>query len=400
MDEAFQGMRTKAIHSGESPNPSTRAAAPDIVMSTTFLIDPDVSFSANLMTDDMPFAYTRWGNPTVAQLEAKLAALEEAEACVAFASGMAAITALLLTLLKAGDHLIMSDVTYAGTSELANDTLPGLGIEITRVDTSDLAAVKSALRPNTRLIYLETPANPLLRLTDVAAVAALAREAGVLVAVDSTFATPVSLRPQELGADFVIHSLTKYMCGHGDAIGGAVCGAREHIAGLRSTAIHLGGIISPFNAWLTMRGMATLPLRMEAHEQNALAVARYLEAHPKVRRVIYPGLASHPQYDLACRQMANFSGMLTFQVRDGQDAARVLADRLRVIHYAVSLGHQRSLVVYLPTDDLLQTSFRLTPEQEASYRLFAGDGIFRLSVGLEDADDLIADLGAALAEIG
>lgn len=398
-NRAFQGVRTKAIHSGEGPNQVTRASAPDIVMSTTFLIDPEVSFSANLISDDTPFTYTRWGNPTIAQLEEKVAALEGAETCVAFASGMAAITALFLTMLRPGDHLVMSDVTYAAASELANETLPSLGILVTRVDTSNLAAVEAALRPGTRLLYLETPANPLLRLTDIAACAKLARNVGALTAVDSTFATPVALRPLELGADFVIHSLTKYMCGHGDAIGGALCGSRAHLAGIRTMAIHLGGVMSPFNAWLIMRGMATLPIRMQAHEQNALAVARFLEEHPKVTRVIYPGLPSHPQYELACRQMANFSGMLTFQVQDGAKAARVFADHLRVIHYAVSLGHQRSLLVYLPTDDLLQSSFRLTKEQEKSYRLFAGDGIFRLSVGLEDPDDLIADLDQALAKV-
>lgn len=396
----FAGVSTTAVHAGEGPNPVTKASAPDIVMSTTFLIDPDVSFSANLLNEETPYAYTRWGNPTVAQLERKLAALEGAEACVAFASGMAAITALLLRLVKAGDHVVMSDVTYAAASELANDTLPHLGIEISRVDTSDAERVREALRPNTRLVYLETPANPLLRLTDVETIAALAHDAGALVAVDSTFATPIALRPIELGADFVIHSLTKYICGHGDAIGGAVCGSQAEMALLRPMAVHLGGILSPFNAWLIMRGAATLPIRMRAHEANALAVARYLEQHPKVTRVIYPGLTSHPQYELAVRQMANFSGMITFQVRDGLSAARVLSQKLQTIHYAVSLGHHRSLVVYLPTEDMLRTSFHLTAEQEASYREFAGDGIFRLSVGLEDAADLIADLDQALAEIG
>lgn len=396
----FAGVSTTAVHAGEGPNPVTKASAPDIVMSTTFLIDPDVSFSANLLNEETPYAYTRWGNPTVAQLERKLAALEGAEACVAFASGMAAITALLLRLVKAGDHVVMSDVTYAAASELANDTLPHLGIEISRVDTSDAERVREALRPTTRLVYLETPANPLLRLTDVETIAALAHDAGALVAVDSTFATPIALRPIELGADFVIHSLTKYICGHGDAIGGAVCGSQAEMALLRPMAVHLGGILSPFNAWLIMRGAATLPIRMRAHEANALAVARYLEQHPKVTRVIYPGLTSHPQYELAVRQMANFSGMITFQVRDGLSAARVLSQKLQTIHYAVSLGHHRSLVVYLPTEDMLRTSFHLTAEQEASYREFAGDGIFRLSVGLEDAADLIADLDQALAEIG
>lgn len=391
------GMKTAAVHAGTPPNPLTGASAPDIVMSTTFLIGPGISFSADDITDETPFVYTRWGNPTIQQLEHKLAALEGAEEAVCFGSGVAAITTLFLHVLKAGDHLVMSDVTYAAASEFANQQLPKLGVEVTRVDTSDPDKVAAALRPNTRLIYLETPANPILRLTDVKAVAEIAREHGVPVAVDSTFATPVGLRPIELGAQYVIHSLTKYICGHGDAIGGAVLGPREEMKRLRTLAIHMGGILSPFNAWLILRGATTLPIRMAVHQENALTVAKYLEGHPKVTRVIYPGLPSHPQYELAARQMKNFSGMLTFQVSDGPKAAEVLAKHLKVIHYAVSLGHNRSLICYLGTADLLRSSFHLTPEQEMSYRAFAGDGVFRLSVGLEDAEDLIADLDQALA---
>ena len=390
------GMKTAAVHAGHPPNPVTGASAPDLVMSTTFVIGSDISFSADEITDETPFVYGRWGNPTVSQLEQKLAVLEGAEDCVAFASGMAAISALFLHCLKSGDHVVMSDITYAAASELANDRWPHLGIEITRVDTSDAENVRRALRPNTRLVYLESPANPLLRLTDVEAVTAIAHEAGALVAVDSTFATPVGFRPAELGADFVVQSLTKYICGHGDAIGGALSGTREELVKLRSLAIHMGGVLSPFNAWLILRGAATLPTRMAAHQDGAMAVARHLEMHPKVTRVIYPGLPSHPQYELAKRQLENFSGMLTFQVTDGPAAARLLSQRMQIIHYAVSLGHHRSLVCYLPTADLMRTSFRLTAAQEASYRAFAGDGVFRLSVGLEDPADLIADIDQAL----
>ncbi|MCE5253158.1 MAG: aminotransferase class I/II-fold pyridoxal phosphate-dependent enzyme [Actinomycetia bacterium] len=393
------GVRTAAVHAGTPAHALTGASAPDIVMSTTFVIDPSVPFSADEINDETPFTYTRWGNPTIRQLERKLAVLEGAEEAVAFGSGVAAIAALFLTTLKGGDHLVMSDVTYAAASEFANQKLPNLGIAVTRVDTSDPENVRAALRPETRLVYLETPVNPLLRLTDVEAVVKIAHEAGVPVSVDSTFATPIGLRPVELGADYVVQSLTKYICGHGDAIGGAVIGRGEELNKLRTMAIHMGGIISPFNAWLIMRGLATLPLRMAAHQETALAVAKHLEGHPKITRVVYPGLPSHPQHELARRQMQNFSGMLTFQVQDGAAAARLLSDRLQLIHYAVSLGHNRSLVCYLSTDDLLRSSFHLTPEQERSYRAFAGDGVFRLSVGLEDAADLIADLDQALAPL-
>ena len=390
------GVQTTAVHAGEAPDCGTHASAPNLVMSTTFVIDPDVAFSANEITESTPFAYTRWANPTVAQLERKLAELEGAEACLAFASGMAAIWTLFSGLLKSGDHLVMGDVTYAAASELANDTLPALGIEVTRVDTSDLAALREALRPNTRLLYLESPANPLLRLTDIPAAVQIGHDAGIPVAVDSTFATPIGMRPIEHGADYVTHSLTKYICGHGDALGGALLGRTEDLDRLRSTAIHMGGVLSPFNAWLIIRGAATLPIRMRAHQEAAQAVAERLELHPKVTRVMYPGLPSHPQHDLARRQMDNFSGMLTFQVADGLGAARLFSQRLQVIHYAVSLGHHRSLMCYLPTADLLRTSFHLSEAQEQSYRSYAGDGIFRLSVGLEDAADLFADLEQVL----
>jgi len=393
-------FNTRAIHAGEAPDPVTGASAPNLVMSTTFVTDPGASFSAEDFGEATPFIYTRWGNPTVDQLERKLASLEEAEACIAFGSGMAAITALFFHVLKPGDHLIISDVTYAATAEFSKDFLPRLGIEVTKVDMSDARNVAAALRGNTRLIYAETPANPLIRLTDILAVGKLAKEAKALFAVDSTFATPVATRPLRLGADFVLHSLTKYLGGHGDAIGGAILGGRAALAEIKKgIAIRTGGILSPFNAWLIMRGIATLPIRMKAHQEGASAVASFLEGHPKVKRVIYPGLASHPQHALARRQMDNFSGMLTFQVADGPAAGRLLAERLEVIHYAVSLGHHRSLIFYLATEDMLRTSFALGPEAEASYRSFAGDGIFRFSAGLEDPRDLCEDLDRALAAI-
>jgi methionine-gamma-lyase len=393
------GEQTKAVHAGESPDPQTHASAPNIVMSTTFTVDADTGFSVEGMDENDPWVYTRWGNPTIRQMEEKLAALEGAEIAVAFASGMSAISTLLFHVLKAGNHAVISDVAYAALSEMSNDMIPALGIEISKVDTSGLEAIKEAIRPNTRLIYIETPCNPLLRLTDIEAVANIAHQAGAKLAVDSTFATPVATKPIQLGADFVIHSLTKYAGGHGDALGGAILGQKADLLPLRKkTAIRLGGTISPFNAWLIMRGLATLPIRMRVHQENALKVAAYLEGHSKVKRVIYPGLPSHPQYELAKRQMKNFSGMITFQVENGKLASRVLSEKLQIIHYAVSLGHHRSLVFYLDSKDLLNTSFRFsTPTQYESWDTFAGQGIFRLSVGLEDAEDLIADLEQALS---
>ena len=399
IDFLHAGEQTKAIHAGETPDPVTKASAPNLVMSTTFLVDADTGFSVEGFEESDTWIYTRWGNPTIHQLEQKLAALEQAETAIAFASGMGAITALLFHLLKAGDHIVISDVTYAALTEMTNELIPELNIEVSKVDTSDLEAIRRAVKQNTKLIYIETPCNPLLRLTDIAAVAAIAHEAGVKLAVDSTFATPISTKPLLLGADFVIHSLTKYLGGHGDALGGAILGSKADLTPLRKkTAIRLGGVISPFNAWLIMRGIATLPIRMRVHEENALKVAHYLEQHPKVKKVIYPGLPSHPQYELAKRQMKNFSGIITFQVENGVEQAKTFVEKLKIIHYAVSLGHHRSLIFYLNSPDLLKSSFKFnTPEQIASWNNFAGEGIFRFSIGLEDADDLIADLEQALS---
>jgi methionine-gamma-lyase len=392
------GLRTRAIHAGEGRDPVTGASAPNLVMSTTFVLEEAAgSFSGLCSNEDSPYVYTRWANPTVHQLEEKLADLEGGEAAVAFSTGMAAATGLLFHLLSAGDHIVVSDVAYAGLSELVRDTLTKLGIEVTPADLSDLDDLRRCLRPATRLVWAETPANPILRLTDIRAVAEIAHGAGAELVVDSTFATPIATRPLELGADYVLHSLTKYLGGHGDALGGAIIGPAERLAKMRQdTAIHLGGALSPFNAWLILRGMATLPWRMAAHEENALAVARFLESHPKVTRVMHPGLASHPQAELARRQMANFSGMIAFQAKDAAALAQQFPKRLEVFHYAVSLGHHRSLIFYLGTDDLQQNSFRLDPEHLARYRAFAGDGILRVSVGLEDAEDLCADLDQAL----
>ena len=399
IDFLHAGEQTKAIHAGETPDPVTKASAPNLVMSTTFLVDADTGFSVEGFEESDTWIYTRWGNPTIHQLEQKLAALEQAETAIAFASGMGAITALLFHLLKAGDHIVISDVTYAALTEMTNELIPELNIEVSKVDTSDLEAIRRAVKQNTKLIYIETPCNPLLRLTDIAAVAAIAHEAGVKLAVDSTFATPISTKPLLLGADFVIHSLTKYLGGHGDALGGAILGSKADLTPQRKkTAIRLGGVISPFNAWLIMRGIATLPIRMRVHEENALKVAHYLEQHPKVKKVIYPGLPSHPQYELAKRQMKNFSGIITFQVENGVEQAKTFVEKLKIIHYAVSLGHHRSLIFYLNSSDLLKSSFKFnTPEQLASWNNFAGEGIFRFSIGLEDADDLIADLEQALS---
>jgi cystathionine beta-lyase/cystathionine gamma-synthase len=392
------GLRTTAIHAGEGIDPLSRASSPNLVMSATFAPTEVAGFSARNRQGYDGFVYARLSNPTVKQLEDKLAALEGAESCQCFGSGMAASSALMLARLSQGDHLVISDTNYVGTAELVRDTLPRFGIQVTPVDMSDPAMVERAIRPETRMLWVETPANPIMRLADIPALVKLARASKVRdVAVDSTFASPIGTRPLSLGADFVVHSLTKYIGGHGDAMGGAVLGRKADLDALNLEAtVHFGGVLSPFNAWLILRGAATLPIRMKAHEETALAVAKYLEGHKRVKRVFYPGLPSHPQHDLAKRQMANFSGMMTFQVEDGPALAKRMVENLAVVHYAVSLGHHRSLIYWIPTADLMRSTFRLEGELLKRYRDFAGDGVFRFSVGLEDADDICADLDQVL----
>lgn len=390
---------TAALDGGLVPNPVTGAIQPDISMSVNNVFTPgSAGFSAEgADLADLPFLYARWTNPTTRALEARLAALEGAEDALATATGVAAIAATFLGLLKAGDHLVISEVCYAGAFELATRILPDLGIEVTAVNLSDLTATRAALRPNTRLIHAESPCNPILRLTDLAALSALAHEAGALLSVDSTLATPVITRPLEHGVDLVIHSLTKFMNGHGDALGGAVIGRKELIARLRArSGVYLGATLSAQNAWLILRGLDTLFPRLRTASANAARLAAWLEAHPKVTRVIYPGLESHPQHDLVARQMALPGGMIAFQVADPEAMSRQLAERLRIIHYAFSLGHQRSICVLIPTAEIQASTFRMEGEALARYRDWAGDGLFRLSVGLEDPDDLIDDLAQAL----
>lgn len=392
---------TLAVHAGIEIDPATGAIAPNVSMSVNNALVPgDGAFSADGVEDlaELPFLYARWTNPTVRQLEKRMAALEATEEAIASATGLASIAGVFLTFLKAGDHLVVSDICYAGAAELANRILPDFGIEVTAVNMSRIEDVEAAIRPNTRLIHCESPCNPIIRLTDIERVAALGRRHGALVSVDSTFATPAATQPAKLGADLVIHSLTKFINGHGDALGGVVCGSKALVAKIRSRAgVYLGATLSAHNAWLIMRGIDTLYARMQMVSDTALKVATFLEGHPAVDRVIYPGLASHPQRALAERQMALPGGMIAFGLKgDMGEAARVMARNLKIIHYAFSLGHQRSIVVHLDTAGLMSSTFHLQDAQLDDYKAFAGNGIFRLSIGLEAADDLIWDLNQVL----
>ncbi|MEJ2448209.1 MAG: PLP-dependent aspartate aminotransferase family protein [Anaerolineales bacterium] len=396
----FKSFTTQAIHAGETADPETGALRGPIHMTTTFKLPKFGSklFDALFMEDpESPYVYTRWSNPTLRTLEVRLAALEEAEECAVFASGVGAISALVLSLLSAGDHLVSSDVCYAGALELFNLHLPRFGIEVSLVDSSDPEQIRAAVKDNTKLIYVETPANPILKLTDIKAVSQIAREAGVPLAVDSTFASPVLQKPLTLGADFVIHSLTKYINGHGDALGGMIAGSTESVHRIRKEMlVHLGSALSPFNAWLISRGINTLELRVKQQSASAEKVAQFLENHPAVERVIYPGLASHPQHDLAKEQMDGFGGMLSFQLKTGLEGAITLAENVKLFQYATSLGHAHSLLFYYPSDLYVDAVPYYGESQKVKIREWTGEGIFRTSIGLEDPDDLIEDLDQAL----
>lgn len=387
------GPMTRAIHAGHVADPATGAVRTPLHMSTTYMF-PDVDAGAAAFSGErQAFIYTRLGNPTEAALERRVAALEEGEAALATASGMAAVSSAVLPLLGQGDHLVSITSVYSGTFTLFTQKLPKLGVEVTMVDGAEVGNIERALRPDTRAIYIETPGNPTLKLVDIAAVAELGRASGITTLIDNTFATPCGQQPLKMGIDVVVHSATKYMCGHGDAIGGIIVGRADYLRRVRKEALDdFGGIISPFNAWLILRGIETLPLRFARHCDNAMKVAAFLEAHPKVEWVLYPGLASHPQHELARRQMQQYGAMVCFEVKGGVESGARLMNAVRLCTLAVSLGDTLSLI----THPASMTHAKVPRDR----RLEAGitDGLVRLSVGLEDAEDIIADLEQGLAK--
>jgi cystathionine beta-lyase/cystathionine gamma-synthase len=396
---ARSGLRTRAVHGGAVPDPVTKAIAPSISPAINYAAAfGEIGLSAAASGgDESAFVYSREGHPNGRQLERRLALLEGGDDALVFASGMAAIAALSLQLLDAGDHVLVGDVSYAGSAELLRDLLPAKGIDVSVVDLSMPEEVRAAMRPRTRLVFGETPGNPTTKLFEVAAVAEITHEVGAILAVDSTFATPVVSLPLALGADLVVHSLSKFIGGHGDALGGAIVGRADIIDQLRNDlAIRLGGVLSPFDAWLILRGSETLDLRMRACCDSASQLASYLDGHPFVTRVLYPGLPSHPQHALVQAQMHLPGAMLAFAVPDPQAFGRALAERGRLVTYATSLGLTRTVILYCDTADLQRTTYRFDEAHLARYRGWAGDGVFRLSPGLEDPADLIAELDEVL----
>ncbi|MFP6740992.1 MAG: PLP-dependent aspartate aminotransferase family protein [Alphaproteobacteria bacterium] len=373
---------TKVVHAGITPDPTTGSIIPPIFQTATY--------GLREVGRDLGFDYTRSSNPTRQVLEDNLAAIEGGEYGISYSSGMAAVDSCM-KLLKSGDHVVCSDDVYGGVSRHFNKVLENYGLTFTYVDTSQPETVRQAIRAETKMLWIETPTNPLLKITDVEVMSAIAKENGLYFGVDSTFATPVFLRPLELGADIVMHSTTKYLSGHNQIIGGIVITNREDIRDqLKFIQKTIGAVSSPFDCWLTLLGLKTLSLRMERHSSNAQQVAEFLEAHDKVSKVIYPGLESHPQHAIAKAQMSGFSGMLSFELTGGIPAGKAVMNGVKLAGLAESLGAVETMITHPAT-----MTHAEVPDADRHARGLS-DGLVRLSVGIEDVEDIIADLSQAL----
>ncbi|WDV44974.1 methionine gamma-lyase [Clostridiaceae bacterium M8S5] len=388
-----KGFGTKTIHGGHKPDKQYGALATPIYRTSTFVFDSAEQGGRRFALEEEGYIYTRLGNPTNTEVEEKVAILEGADAAVSMASGMGAISSALWTALKAGDHIVASDTLYGCTFAFLSHGLTRFGVEVTFVDVANLEEVKNAMKPNTRVVYLETPANPTLKITDIEAVAKIAHEnENCLVFVDNTFCTPYIQRPLELGADVIIHSATKYLNGHGDVIAGFVAGSQEFMNDVRLFGLKdmTGAVMSPDDAYLILRGMKTLEVRMVKHCENAMKVAEFLEGHPAVEEVYYPGLKSFKYYDLAKKQMKLPGAMIAFELKGGLEEGKIVMNSVHMALLAVSLGDAETLIQHPAS----MTHSPYTPEERAKAGI--SEGLVRLSVGLEDADDIIADVKQAL----
>jgi O-succinylhomoserine sulfhydrylase len=362
-----------------------------LYLTSSFVFENAAQAAARFQGGEPGNIYSRFTNPTVTAFQERLAALEGAQACVATASGMSAILATAMALLKAGDRIVSSSSIFGATVQLFSNILSRFGVETTYVDGTDPAAWKAAISPDTRLLFVETPSNPLTEVFDIAALARLAKSAGVLLVVDNCFCTPALQRPLDLGADLVIHSATKYLDGQGRVLGGAILGQRDLVMdGIYGFLRTAGPSLSPFNAWVLLKGIETLKIRMEAQSQGALALARWLEAHPRIKRVFYPGLPSHPQYELARRQQRSGGAVVSFEVKGDREAAWRVIDSTRMISITANLGDTKSTITHPATT----THGRISPEARA--RAGITEGLLRVAVGLESAKDICADLERGL----
>lgn len=386
-------FETDVVHGGQHPEKLTGALTPPIYQTSTFAFENVEQGSARFSGREKGYTYTRLGNPNTDLLSSKVAKLEGFPAGIATGSGMAAVANVILAAAKAGDNIVVDDTVYGGTHYLVEQDIPKLGIEVTRVDAADLKALESAIKSNTTLVLVETPANPTLKIIDIEAAARIAHKKGALLAVDNTFSSPYLQRPKEFGADIVFHSATKYISGHGDVVAGVVCGEKDFIDSANEIATHFGWSMSPFNAWLLLRGLKTLVVRMERHCNNAITLARWLEKHPKIETVLYPGLDSFPQHELAKKQMRYFGGIISFEMKGGFEAGKALMDHVNLASLAVSLGD---------CDTLIQHPASMTHagmSKEEMEEAHITPGLVRISVGIEHVEDLIEDLEQALEKI-
>lgn len=392
MDVRKLRKATQAIFS--EPCPLTGSHVRPIYQTSTFVFEDVEQGARRFAGEDEGYIYTRLGNPTVTDFEQKIALLEGGEAAAAFASGMGAITAPIMALVNAGDHIVAAETLYGCTHAFLSHLLSRFGVETTFVDATDVKNIEAAMRPNTKIVYVESPANPTMSLVDLAVAAQVAHEYGAKILVDNTFMTPYWQRPLELGCDVVIHSATKYIGGHGTVIAGVTVGSKEFIDEVKVTTLKdIGASMSPFDAWLLLLGLKTLGVRMEKHESNAMVIAKWLEENPKVERVYYPGLESHPQHELAKKQASGFGAMIAFELKGGMEAGITLMNSVEMIHLAVSLGNVDSLIQH-------PASMTHSPYSREE-RLAAGitDGLVRLSVGIEEPEDILADLEHAFSKI-
>jgi cystathionine beta-lyase/cystathionine gamma-synthase len=393
MNRKSEGYSTKAVHDGEERDPLTGAISTPIYETSVFAFASTKELIDVMGEKKEGYVYTRFANPTVRSVERKMAKLEDTEDAAAFSSGMAAISTTILTLVSSGDHIVSTRDLYGGTLGFFKNVLAKFGVGVTLVDTIDLAEMKSAILKNTKVIFAETPTNPTLKVVDLPKLVQLARKNGLTTVVDSTFASPYNLKPVQHGIDIVVHSATKYLGGHNDITSGVVCGSQDFIRKLREMRKPLGGTLDPHAAWLLLRGLKTLAIRMEKHNSNGLEVATYLEGHPKVRKVYYPGLATHPQHPIAEQQMKGYGGVVSFEIDGDFEATMKFVESLRLCAMAPTLGGTETLVTQ-PV-----TSSHYTVSADERKKMGVTDQLVRLSLGIEDSQDIIADLEQAFKQI-
>lgn len=386
----YSGFTTNLVHIGERPDPTSGSVIPPIYQTTTFAFETNESILDLMEGRSTGYIYTRYGNPNYTMVEEKIAFLEDAESGLVLASGMAATSTAIMAIVKAGEHIITHADIYGGSFGLFHDILPRFGIETSFVDCSDFSQIEEAVKDNTRVIFLETPSNPVLKIFDIRKISEFAHSREIQVIVDNTFATPYNQKPLNLGADVVVHSCTKYLNGHSDVMAGAIVGNKNYINECVNIFRKLGGNLNGFDAWLLLRGMKTFGLRMERHNKNAQTVAEYLSKHPLAERVHYPGLPEHEQYELAKSQMTGFSGVIGLELRGGQEMINKILNRMKLFTRAVSLGSVESLI----TQPVAAVHFNVP----TNFRKLGGiaDNLVRISVGIEETEDIIADLDQAL----